>query len=127
MPNDYKISVGDTDIDTSSVINSVSAYNVYVNVVRDTKVNSSEGYTKTPVAIITNLLCDIKWKIGGEKILFNKSTHYLDAVLHCRKPAGVTIATTDRIYYNEEYYEIVDVTDVNNLGVLLKISIRKIK
>ena len=123
----FQIQVGDTEIGVTSVVNSVSVYNIFCNVIRDTKVNSSEGLSLTPVTIVASMPCHIQWKGGREKVMFDKDTHYLDAVLHCRKPAGVTIVTTDRIYYNSEYYEIVDVRDFRNLGVLLKITIRKVK
>jgi len=126
MANDYKITIGDTELDMSSVTNSVSVYNVYVNVVRDTKVNSSTGIEIEPVNIVTNLHCHIEWLSGRERVLFNKQTHVLDAILHCRKIAGVTIKVTDKIYYNSKYYTIVDTVDVNNLGVLLEIAIRKV-
>ena len=126
MANDYTISVGDTNFDMTSVVNSISSYNVTVDVIRITKVNGALGISETDVDIVNDLPCDIKWKTGREKILFDKETHLLDAVLHCQKPAGVDIVNTDKISYNSEDYEIVDVVDVNNLGVLLVIGIKKI-
>ncbi len=127
MANDFSIQVGDTAIEMTSVVNSVAVYNILCNVVRDTKANSSEGVGLTPVVKVTDMPGHIKWLSGREKILFNKKTHLLDAILHCQVPAGFTIVNTDRIYYNGEYYDIVDVRDFNNLGVLLEIAIRKTK
>lgn len=127
MAKDYIISAGDTEIELTKVVNSVSVYNIYCNVVRMTKVNSAMGVGETPVTIVTNLPCHIKWLKGREKILFKKETHLLDAILHCRVPGGVTIKTTDQIYYNDEYYDIVDIIDFRNLGILLEIAIRKVK
>lgn len=123
----FQIQVGDTEIGVTSVVNSVSVYNILCNVIRDTKVNSSEGHSVTPVVIVTNMPCHIKWLSGRERVLFNKQTHILDGILHCRVPAGVTIVNTDRVYYNSEYYNIVDVRNFRNLDVLLEIAIRKIK
>ncbi len=123
----FQIQVGDTEIGVTSVVNSVSVYNILCNVVRDTKVNSSEGQSVTPVTIVTNLPGHIKWLSGRERILFNKQTHLLDGILHCRVPAGVTIVNTDRVLYNGDYYNIVDVRDFRNLGVLLEIALRKVK
>lgn len=126
MADDYTIRVGDTAIEATSVVNSVAVYNVLVDVIRDTKVNSSEGIAVTPETLHASVPCHIKWK-GGEKLLFKKQSHYVDAILSCRKPAGVTITCTDRIFYNEKYYEIVDINDVNNLGRLLQIAIKRVK
>jgi len=122
----YRIQAGDTSIDATSVVNGVAIYNVVVNVVRNTKVNSSEGVALTPVIIVANMLCAIKWTSGKERMMFAKKTHFLDAVLRCRVPAGVTITTTDEIVYNGVTYEIVDVIDWRNLGTLLVIGIRKV-
>ena len=122
----YVLQIGDTSIDCSYITNSVAVYNITCDVIRDTKTNSSTGIEITPVTIVTSLPCHIKWKSGREKVLFTKDTHYLDAILHCRVPAGVTIVTSDRIYYNSEYYEIVDVRDFRNLGTLLELTLKKV-
>ena len=125
--SDYKITVGDTDIDCSYVVNNVAIYNVTVDVIRDTVVVSALGNARTPVVIVNDMACEIKWLSGRERVLFNKDTHILDAILKCRVPAGVTITNTDRVYFNSQYYDIVDVIDFNNLGVLLEIGIRKVE
>ena len=127
MANDYCIQVGSTKIATSSVANSVSVYNCTVDVIRVTKVNGALGISETPVTIVTSMLCIIQWKTGREKYLFNKETHYLDAVLRCDVPGGVTIKNTDKITYSGDSYEIVDVVDVRNLGKVLKILLKKLK
>jgi hypothetical protein len=123
----YNISVGESLFEISSVSPSVNPYNLTANVVRMTKTNGALGITETPVIIVTAMPCSIKWLGGKESIKFNKETHTLDAVLECRVPAGITIVVTDMIYYNSLYYEIVNIKDVNNLGVLLQIAIKKIK
>lgn len=120
------IQIGDTSIEIGAVTNAVGIYNLTVEIIRMTKANSSEGMSETPVTLVNLMPCHIKWLSGKEKLLFNKDTHVLDGLLFCRKPAGVTIINSDRVYYNSEYYEITDVRDVNNLGVLLHLSIKKI-
>ena len=127
MASGYNIQVGDTAIELTSTVNSVAVYNIYCNVVRMTKVNSAMGVEETPVVIVTSMPCHIKWLQGQETKLLKKETHLLTAVLRCRKPGGITIKNTDQIYYNEEYYKIVDVVDFRNLGTLLEIKIEKIK
>jgi len=124
---DYVIQVGNTSIESTSNVNSVGVYNLTANVVRMTKVNGAFGPAETPVNIVLSMPCSINWLSGKEKILFNKETHVLDGVLSCRVPAGVTIVVTDKIYYDSKYYEILDVKDVNNLGALLQIAIKRIK
>lgn len=123
----YTIHAGDSSIDATYVSSNFDVYNCLVDVIRDTKVNSSEGIALTPVALVSSMKCHIAWKKGRQKVLFNKDTHYMDAVIHCRKPVGVTIVNSDRIYYGGEYFEIVDIEDVNNLGTLLRIVIKKVK
>lgn len=123
----YQIQVGDTTIDVTSVANGVAIYNVTVGVTRNAITVTSRGNTPTPTTIVNDLPCTIKWTSGKEKMLFNKKTHLLDAVLRCRVPVGVTIVETDIIEYNSEQYEIVDVVDFNNLGTLLVIGLRKVE
>ncbi len=127
MASDYIIGVGDTTIEATSVVNSVAIYNITVDVIRVTKATTARGQTETPVTIVNDMPCHIKWTSGRERMMFHKETHFLDAVLHCRVPAGVTIVVTDKIIYNSKYYEIVDLYDLNNLGKLLVITIKKIK
>ena len=126
MGSDYQITVGDTAIEASFVTNGVAIYNITVDVIRYTVVVGALGNAKTPVTIVNNMLCAIKWTSGKEKMLFNKKTHILDAVLRCRVPVGVTIATSDVVSYNSKTYEIVDIVDYRNLGTLLVIGLRKV-
>ena len=124
---DYHIQVNGTAISPTSVVNSVSVYNCRVDVVRITKVNGALGIAETPVTIVNSMPCTIQWKTGREKYLFKKETHFLDAVLRCDVPAGVTIVNTDKITYAGDSYELVDVTDEHNLGKTLKILLKKVK
>ncbi len=126
MASDYTITVGDTSIEATSVVNSVEVYNLTCNVVRDTKTNTALGVGKAPTTIVTAMPCSIKWLSGKESLKFNKVTHVLDGVLSCRVPAGVTILNTDKIYYNGADYEIGNVEDINNLGKTLKILLKKV-
>lgn len=125
--SDYSIQVGDTTIEATSHTNGVAIYNLTCNVVRMTKTNTALGVTEAPVTVVTAMPCSIKWLSGKESIKFNKETHTLDGTLSCRVPAGVTIVNTDRITYAGVSYEITNVLDINNLGVLLKISLRRLK
>jgi len=124
--SDYLIQAGETSIEATSITNGVAIHNISVDVIRMTRTTTGTGTTEVPVVLVNDMPCHIKWKSGGEKILFNKETHYLDAILRCRKPAGVTILKTDKISYLGEIYEIVDMNDFNNLGTLLVMAINKV-
>lgn len=124
---DYKIQAGGTEIEVSYNEPSVSVYNCLVDVVRMTRENGALGTTDTPATIVSFMPCSIKWLGGRESILFNKKSHTLDGVVRCRVPPGVTIQVKDKIVYLTKTYEVVDVVDVNNLGVLLEIGIKKIE
>lgn len=123
----FTIHVNSTTIVASGGTNALQVYNVLVDVIRTAKMNTALGMSEAESTLISNLQCTIKWKRGGERVMFNKVTHLLDAVLRCRKPAVVTITTTEQIKYKGVYYEIVDLYDYNNLGKLLVIALRKIK
>jgi len=127
MANDYSIQVGNTSIEMTQVVNSVDVYNITVDVIRNAITVGARGNTLTPSTIVNDMPCMIRWTSGKERMLFAKKTHFLDAVLRCRVPAGITIVNTDIIEYNSEQYEIVDVVDYRNLGTLLIIGLRKVK
>ncbi len=122
----FKFTVGDSEIDITSHTNSLAVYNVAVDVIRITYTTTALGPTESENTIHTSLPCAIKWKSGNEKILFDKKTHYLDAIMRCRKVTP-EITEKDRIKYNNEYYDIVDLYDFNNLGTLLEIVLKKVE
>ena len=120
----FTINVNSTIIKASGTSNRLKVYNCLVDVMRDTKTSGGMGTGRTPVTLHSDMLCAIKWKSGGEKILFNKETHYLDAIMRCRK---VDITTKDKIEYKGKTYRIVDLYDYNNLGKRLVIALRKVE
>ena len=120
----YKIIIGGVEIDATSSSMGVDVYNLTCDVVRVTKTRTSRGQTESLTTIITALLCDIRWLKGKEKIKFNKETHTLDGILHCRFNA-VEILVTDRVVFDGDTYRITNVYNVNNLDKLLEIAIVK--
>ncbi len=123
----HPIQIGDTKIDITSVANAVAIYNITVDVIRNATTVTSLGNTLTPTTIVNDMPCAIKWTSGKERMMFTKQTHFLDAVLRCRVPAGVTIVGSDIIEYSGKRYEIVDVVAFRNLGTLLVIGLRKVE
>ena len=100
-------------------------YNAKVNIFRITKTsNNMGGWTEAEANAYTNLPCRIVWKKGSEKILFDKTTHVLDARLYCRV---VTITTKDRVEYNSEKYEIVDISYPDNKNKRLTLDLKLIE
>jgi len=69
-----KLISGDTSIDISYVTNSVAVYNLTVDVVRMTKVKSSEGMSESPETIVNLMPCHIQWLSGREKLLLQTLT-----------------------------------------------------
>ncbi len=106
---------------------SLQIYNVVVDVVRPVRVTTSTGISESTSTLISNLPCAIEWKNENERILFDKETYFLDAVLTCRNVAGVTVKTSDRVVYRSDVFEIVGVIDIDNLGRRLRIALRRIK
>lgn len=123
----FTIQVNNTTIEASSTYNALQVYNCLVDVVRVTRTVEALGNPESLATLVANMPCRIRWTSGKERMLHDKTTHFIDATLHCRKVAGITITTKDRILYNGKYYEITDVQDFRNLGRLLVISLRKIE
>jgi len=124
---DYVLQSGDTPLEISSSVNGVAIYNITVDVIRVALTNTALGNTEVPATIVNDMPCSIKWRTGSKKMTFNKKTYYIDAILNCRVPTGITILTTDIIQYNGFGYQIAFINDVNNLGVLLQIALERIE
>lgn len=105
---------------------SLRVYNCSVDVVRITTVTTSTGKAESRTTLATDWQGAIEWKSGAEKILFDKTTYFQDAVLLCRVIPGETVTTNDRIVYQGNDYEIVDVVDIDNLGRRLRIALRRV-
>ena len=119
--------INNTTIEIDAHSPALKIYNVVVDIVRPVKVRTSTGPAESELVLAGGIAAHIKWRRGGEKVMFDKDTHLLDATLHCRVIAGTTIKTTDRVKYNGDTYEIVDVVNVNNLNRLLSIDLKKVE
>lgn len=97
-------------------------YNVKVNIIRITKTSDGAGgWTESESNLHTNLPCRIVWRRGSEKIFFDKTTHVLDARMYCRV---VDVTTKDRVSYDSKKYEIVDVSNPDNMNRQLVLDLR---
>lgn len=119
--------INDTTIDIVGYDNALHIYNCRVDVVRPVRSATSTGIAETTVMLVYRLMCAIEWKMGSEKILFDKETYFLDAILTCRNVAAGVIETTDRIVYKDDTFEIVGIVDIDNLGRRLRIAIKRKK
>lgn len=118
--------INNTTIAITSHSPSLQIYNVVVDVIRLTRISTSTGIQESKETIVSNMLCSIRWRTGSERILFDKMSYFRDATLRCRSQ-GKTITKADRIRHGGLDYEIVSVIDVNNLGQLLMIDIRRVE
>lgn len=119
--------INSTTIDITGHNPSLQIYNCTVDVLRPVKVVISTGVAESYTTLVSNWACAIRWKTGRERIMFDKTSYFMDAELTCRVPGGVTIKTTDRVVYNSDVFEIVGLTDIQNLGRRLRISIKRIE
>ena len=100
-------------------------YNVTVDVLRINRTSDSMGgWTEVEVILHNDLKCRINWVRGSEKVFTDKDTWFRDAKLYCNV---VDIQTKDRIVYNSKTYEVVNVSDVDNMGKYLIVEIKLIE
>ena len=120
----FTLIINGTTIAVDSVTENPAVYNVLVDVIRLAKTNTSGGLSEVEDVAVNDMPAHIKWLSSTTKMLFNKQTWMLDAILNCRI---ADILITDRIRYNAEDFEIVDIIDVRNLGVLMKVALKRIQ
>jgi len=100
-------------------------FNSKVNIVRFTKAKDGMGgYSEAEGILYQNLPCRINWSRGAEKIQFDKNTYYRDAKLYCRI---IDVTVKERVKYNGATYEIVNVSDVDNMGRYLVLEIKLVQ
>lgn len=99
-------------------------YNKRMEIIRLTRVSDDMGgWTETESILYTNEPCRVNWLRGSEKVFFSKDTHFRDAKIYCRV---LPITSKDRVKYNGETYEIVNVSDPDDVGKYMIIEIKRI-
>ena len=97
-------------------------FNKKVNILRVTKTAGAiGGWTEVKNVLHLNLPCRINWKRGQEKIFMGKDTYFGDAKLYCKV---VDITTKDIVLYNGTEYNIVDFSNVDELGRYLVLDLK---
>jgi len=100
-------------------------FNSKVDILRVTKASDNMGgYAEAESVLYADLPCRINWTRGSEKIMFDKETYYRDAKLYCR---AIDVDVKDRVRYNGATYEIVNVSNVDNLNRYLTLELRLIQ
>jgi len=100
-------------------------FNSRINILRINEASDGVGgQTETESIVYHNLPCRINWKRGSERIMFDKTTHYRDAKLYCRV---IDVTVKDRVKFNDKIYDIVSVSDVDNLGKYLILEIKLVE
>jgi len=100
-------------------------FNSKVDIIRVGKIKDGlGGYDEDEAVIYANMPCRINWSRGSERIQFDKNTYYRDAKLFC----GITDVTVkDRIKYSGVNYEIINVSNVDNVNKYLSLEIKLIE
>lgn len=95
-----------------------------VNILRITNTAGAMGQTEVVNVLHNNLPCRLSWKGGTQRIFFDKETYFRDGKLFCRK---VDITVKDRVQYSSKIYEIVDVSNPNELDRFLVLNIKLVE
>ncbi len=99
-------------------------FNSKVDITSVTRIRDGKGgYSEAEVVIYSDLPCRINWSKGAEKIQFNKDTYYRDAKLYCRV---ISVTVNHRVKYDGTEYEIVNVSNVDNVDKYMIIEMRLI-
>ena len=100
-----------------------SLLNKKINILRITKsAGALGGFTEVKTVLHLNLPCRINWKRGQEKIFNSKGTYFRDAKLYCNV---VDITVKDIVVYKGKEYEIVDVSNVDELDKHLVLDLKR--
>ena len=101
-------------------------FNSKVNVVAVSRASDDYGsQVESDVVVHHDLPCRINWSRGSEKIMFGKDTWYRDGKLYCRASANITPEM--RIVYKSTTYEIVNVSNPDNMDKYLIVDIKLIQ
>ena len=100
-------------------------YNVTVDVLRMTNTSDDMGgWTEVEVILHNDLKCRINWVRGSEKVMFDRDTWFRDAKMYC---GVVDILTKDRVLYNGNTYEVVNVSNVDNMDRYMVVDLRLVE
>jgi len=100
-------------------------FNSKVDILRIAKARDNMGgYAEAESVLYAGLPCRINWTRGSERIMFDKETYYRDAKLYCRI---IDADVKDRVRYNGATYEIVNISNVDNLNRYLTLELRLIQ
>lgn len=83
---------------------------------------ASGTYSQTPYDKHTNVPCRIKWSQGQEKVMFGKDNWFRDAKVYC---PVLDITVEDRLVYNAQEYDIVDVANPGEADRFMVLQIKR--
>jgi len=100
-------------------------FNSKVDILRVTRVSDGMGSgTEVRAVLHKNLACRLNWSRGAERIMFDKETYFRDGKFYCNV---VDITTNDRMRFGAVTYEIVSVSNVDEVGKYLIVEIRLVR
>lgn len=101
-----------------------SLFKTKVNIIRITSAPGAMGQTEVANVLHNNLPCRINWKRGSQKIFFAKDTYFRDAKLFCKV---VDVTVKDRVQYGSRTYQIVDVSNVDEVSRFLVLDLKLVE
>jgi len=100
-------------------------FNTTIDVVRITRTNSALGSDETTTTLHDDLAAKWVWSNGDEAIVVGKVSRKVEASVFT---SVVDIKSSDRITYDSNSYEILDVQKHNNtLNKYLKIRVGRLR
>ncbi|KKK95665.1 hypothetical protein LCGC14_2670520 [marine sediment metagenome] len=100
-------------------------YNSKINIIRVTTApDSMGGQAESETTLHNNLPCRINWSRGSEKIIFGRTAYYRDAKVYC---SVKDITVKDRVVYSSKTYEIVDVSNPDNVNKYMILDVKLIE
>lgn len=79
------------------------------------------GWTEVETVTYANEPCRINWSSGSERIYFDKNTYFRDGKIYCRV---LTVTVENIIQYDGVNYEIVNVSNPDEMDKYMIIEIR---
>lgn len=100
-------------------------FNKKMNVERVIKTEDGLGsYTETWQPVFIDVPCRINWVRGNEKIFFSKNSYFRDAKIFC---GIIDIGVKDRVVIDGQSFDIVNVSNVDNVNKYLTLEVKKIE
>lgn len=120
----FVIHADSTVLEATAHENDLKPYNAVCTVVKRTTENTPFGLVETEIPMVYDMPCSVQIIRGEEYPLWDRMVYVRWSLLRCRKPVGVDIKNTWRIYYIGQRWEIIHLHDYRGLGLFLQIDLK---